>query len=198
MSNTRDLVAEFQQALEGVVGLYHDARTGFTLGFERLVAAQKVVVAAHPSDPEANSVLALDRRRHTYGKGAPWSRSARVQHISTQGEFKERNRGGGINHRLIGNLCVVAIYQFWEDEYRTALAQSLELSDKMMLKVPVFGDLRHLRNSIIHHRGIALPEAERCEFLKWFREGDLIVIDDDMFDDMADAVRSALSDLVGA
>ena len=84
------------------------------------------------------------------------------------------------------------IYNYWEDHYRQQIAEALGHDSKNDLKAPIFGDLRHLRNSILHHRGIALAELEGCELLRWFHEGDPIVITEQMFDEMVTHLRSYL------
>ena len=79
-------------------------------------------------------------------------------------------------YRFVGNMIVVLLYQYWESYFRPRIAAILneEPSD---VKVPVIGDLRHIRNSIIHHGSIANADIERCEILKWFAPGDEISID---------------------
>jgi hypothetical protein len=54
------------------------------------------------------------------------------------------------------------------------------------------GDIRLLRRSIVHHGGIALRDVERCELLQWFKEGDLIYLDFDMFKTMVGHINEML------
>jgi hypothetical protein len=74
---------------------------------------------------ENPSVEYLDSLPFSYGKGDPNSPDAVVQHVTTQGTYKKRNAGNGENHRFIGNLCLISIFQFWEDYYRARIAKSL-------------------------------------------------------------------------
>ena len=63
-------------------------------------------------------------------------------------------------------MSLISIYQYWEDYFRSKIANYLYLKDKSDLKSPIMGDVRRLRVSIIHHKGIALKDVERCEILK--------------------------------
>jgi hypothetical protein len=191
-------VAELRAVLEGVVGLYHDARSGFHLTRDRLIKTQQQIIAQHPDNQELNSTEVLDTKRHFYGKGEPWADSSLVQHVSTQADFKRRNAPDGDNHRLIGSLCVVAFYNYWEDHYRELISRDLGHTSKTDLKAPIFGDLRRLRKSIVHHRGVALKEIEACELLKWFREGEVIFISEPQFDELVGHIRAFLDTLLAA
>ena len=198
MTATASIAIEFEQTLDEIVALFFDARSGFLLNNTRIVKAQEQVVAANPNDPEVNTIDALDAgRRHYYGTGEPWAPGSRIQHVSTQGAFKARNAEDGTNSRVVGNLCTVAIYSMWEDEYRGAIAASMKLASNHLL-VPVFGDIRHFRNSIIHHRGIAKNEVERCELLKWFKPGETIFINEVRFDQMIHEIATYLGSLHAA
>ena len=57
--------------------------------------------------------------------------------------------------------------------------------------VPLFGDMRLIRNDIIHNRGIASRnKSGRCEVLKWFVEGEVIRIASHHIDDFVRKFRS--------
>ena len=101
-----------------------------------------------------------------------------TQHITTQGQAKERNRKGGLNHAFLASMCLVTLYQFWEDHFRGRIADALGVDPATALKVPVFGDLRLIRNSIIHNAGVATSDTAKCEVLRWFKRGDWIELTD--------------------
>ena len=67
----------------------------------------------------------------------------------------DRNKMGGRNQRYIGNMCVVTIYQYWDDNYRVKLAKAMGLEHKNCIYADIFGDIGDLRNSIIHNGGEA-------------------------------------------
>ena len=59
------------------------------------------------------------------------------------------------------------------------------------------GDLRLIRISIIHHAGIGLKDIEKCELLKWYKEGDLIFIDKTKFEDIIYHIKNMLKEFRG-
>ena len=187
-------LAEFRIAIGGVVALYHDSRVGYVLAEKRTLKVQQKMMGLMPDDQGANSIEALNERSYIHGMGEAWGANSKVRHQSTQGEFKERNREGGANHYLIGNLCVVAIYQYWEDEFRNAIATELGVP-REDLKSPVFGDLRLLRNAILHNRALGTHDLEKCQLFFWFKEGDAIAIDEEKFDELAEAIQGYLQSL---
>ncbi|MEO7299419.1 MAG: hypothetical protein ABI042_12690 [Verrucomicrobiota bacterium] len=91
------------------------------------------------------------------------------------GAFKKRNAEDGRNYEMLGNLCLVAIYSWWEDSFREKFATYLGKT-KNEIKFPIMGDIRLLRIAIIHNTGVATEDCERCELLKWFKRGDRIVL----------------------
>ena len=140
----------------------------------------------------------LDASSYFYGDGPPEhdpdDPAAPWLHRTTQGDLMRRNLPDGLNDVFIGNMCLVQLYTYWEDHYRSQIALALSVEDDN-INVPVFGDVRHIRNSIIHHRGIALPEVERCEVLKWFKEGDQISVSTSQFRQLAQEVNNYLDNL---
>ena len=65
----------------------------------------------------------------------------------------------------------------WEAEYRNRFSDGLEGDDLMRPETAPMGDLRHIRDDLVHHRGIASePNTGRCTVLKWFEPGDRIVL----------------------
>jgi hypothetical protein len=77
----------------------------------------------------------------------------------------------------IGWQWIVSFYAAWDEFHRPRLAKALGCEPKA-IKVPLLGDLRCLRNDIVHNRGVASPEwAGKCEFLAhWVRIGEPIAV----------------------
>lgn len=171
------LIRQFLEVVDSIFGVYLDSTRGFVLVLKDTKRAQRSVIALlRGKDPEKATLEHLDDLAFYYGKGNPNDPNAIVLHRCTQGQLKARNEPGGKNYRFIGNMCLVTIYQYWEDHFRSAIAESMGIA-KNALKVPVMGDLRRLRQSIIHHGGIALPDIGKCEILKWFSPGDEVLVD---------------------
>ncbi|MBI4674726.1 MAG: hypothetical protein HY741_24030 [Chloroflexi bacterium] len=112
----------------------------------------------------------------------------------TQGEWKEKNGKDGVKIRLVGNMCLVMIYQYWEDKYREEIAKSKRIA-KDELMSDLFGDIRHFRNSIIHNNGRAISEVSRCKIPRWFTENDEIVMDAAKMDRLIDCIKSEIHGL---
>jgi len=82
---------------------------------------------------------------------------------------------GPVQARL-SQQWVVSVFTAWEHEYRPRLA-SAHGCPPSDLQYPLLGDLRRLRNDIVHHRGVATQaNTGRCEVVHWFSPGDTILV----------------------
>src|ERR671919_1552699 len=140
-----DAIAQFEQVVDYIYGVYLDATTGF----ERLRAwfeenQGKSLEMLKGSHPELASIDYLDSVEMIYGKGDPNDPSSIVLHHCTQREYKERNIEGGINYKFLGNMALVGLYQYWEDYHRSRVAASIG-KQRNDLQAPIMGDLRRLR-----------------------------------------------------
>ena len=72
---------------------------------------------------------------------------------------------------------VSEVYDLWESHYRTQLQHEVhDLPGAIRPRQQVLGDLRHIRNNLLHN-GVAKPgEAASCEILRWFKEGELMQV----------------------
>ena len=78
------------------------------------------------------------------------------------------------NESFLSSMFIVFIFQIWEDVYRKKIALSLKITPNDV-KIPIMGDINKIRNSIIHNRGVANKDINKCEILKQFRYGDKII-----------------------
>jgi len=188
------VITEFALTVHTVYGLYLDGNAGFShmgrlVGQSLVETLKKIAV----ENPQAATLQQVESLPFIYGTKRPTDPEREILHESTQGEFVARNRDGGRNSLLLGNLCLVMIYQYWE-HYRAEIATVRSLQTREVT-VPVFGDLRLLRNSIIHNRGIATAGVSRCEVMTWFKAGDLIEMDKDRVRSMIRSIGRALDEL---
>ncbi len=189
-------VKELRDLLKQFLGVLLDARHGFDSVLEKLQEKQKVdLLEILPgTTPES-----MDERECFYSneptKHGSDDPSETWLFITTQGELKRKNSPGGSNDIFIANMCLVAVYSFWEDWYRGEIERALHLQ-KNGIKAPIFGDVRWIRHSIVHHRGVAVPEIEKCEVLRWFKPGEKIEITMDQFRDLCVRINQYLDDLV--
>jgi len=173
--NTLDsIVVDLSQTIDAIYSVYLDGSAGFSRFAQTLAEAQAATMRQlSVTNPALATMEYLDSLGFAYGTGHPQDPKTVIQHMTTQGEIRARNREGGRNHVFLANMCIVTIYQFWEEHFREPLAMALGVS-KADLKVPVFGDLRRLRNAIVHNLGIATLDVNKCEVLQWFKSGDRI------------------------
>lgn len=70
---------------------------------------------------------------------------------------------------------IVTTFAIWEDHFRPRIATAAGLEPED-IGLPVIGDLRHMRNDIAHHLGVASAgRSARCKFVK-FAAGDVVYI----------------------
>jgi hypothetical protein len=80
----------------------------------------------------------------------------------------------------------VSAYAYWEEYLRIEVGKAMgvlpptaranEATRKILNKHVVsdfWGDMRYIRNSIVHSNGIANDEVKKCRVLKWFKEATL-------------------------
>lgn len=172
-------ISQFEKTVDAIYGVYLDSTNGFKQILDRHNKIQKQVLKdLQKTNPKLATIDYLDQTSMIYGKGDPGKLEAYELHRSTQKQYKERNMEGGLNYLFIGNMVLVSLYHFWEDHYRSEIA-ILFGKEKNGLKEPIMGDIRILRNSIIHHAGIAKFDVEHCTLLKWFHKGDTIYLDNE-------------------
>ncbi|MBK5259926.1 MAG: hypothetical protein JJE51_10055 [Thermoanaerobaculia bacterium] len=181
--------------LKQIFGILLDARQGF----HHLKEVNKKLQLKLLHEVPGATAATLDESPYFYSDGPPKHHpddlAAPWLHGTTQGELKRRNLPGGVNDAFIGNMALVTLYAYWEHHYRERIASALGLQ-QAELKVPVLGDIRLIRNSILHHRAIALADLQRCEVPKWFRTGEPISISTDRFRQVAAQINEYLDRLV--
>jgi len=188
-SEISEILSDFEAVVDSIYGTYLDSKGGFRLLVNEIAQHQeKQLEVLKQTRPDIASMEFLNSTPGLYCEGDPNVLGARVLHQCLLGEYKERNSETGMNARFIGNMSVIAIYQYWEDYFRGKIADALGRK-KNDISSPIMSDLRLLRHSIIHHRGIALKEVERCQLLKWFNEGDQVMIDEDKFKEMVSHIK---------
>ncbi len=186
-------VDEFEKIVNYIVGVYYDSTIGFTRSRRWLEKIQENgLPALRKKNPNLTDIKQLDSALFQYGY--PDKPGKPVEHQCTQKEYKDRNTDNGLNFQFLGNMALISLYQYWEDFHREQIAKELGMK-KNDLKVTIMGDLCQIRNSIIHHAGVANKKIKKCELLKWYQEGDEIFIDKTKFKAITDHVRIVLGDI---
>lgn len=133
------------------VGVYMDCLSGFqgnTVRIERQVAlvqrragikienGEEVVMYASFEDPSRPEVI-----HHRI--------------IATE-NFLSVNSAAGFNHQQICWSIIVFVFAYWDEEIRPQIAKVRGVKPDEV-KLNAMGDLRILRNSIVHNKGIVAP-----------------------------------------
>lgn len=182
---------EFTNVWRRLQALYLDAAAGFAL-VRAHVEQEQSTSRAYVQGTELDSEEFQDTRMFTYDRIFSESFCTSGIHKAKQGEVKARNALDGTNFIVLGQLCLVSFYDFWNDylrrEYVVAKGKlGPNEADKEVVKNAVrkhashdlWGDIRHLRQSIVHHQCIAVPEVAQCRLIKWFQPGDSIELNSD-------------------
>ncbi len=65
----------------------------------------------------------------------------------------------------------------WESDLRNVMKASIAANDAIRPRANPWGDLRHIRNDLVHHAGIAsAQETGKCTVLRWFEPGDPMIL----------------------
>ena len=183
-------VETFVTSLDELYGHYIDSTVGFMAKVKMLTEAQTQM---RPQMPGVD----LDSIEFFYGHGNPTDPSHHLQHKTTQGRYKNRNITGGRNHVLAAQLLIVLIFAYWEHEYRPKFATALNLPSSNDLKVPVFGDLKLLRNDIVHHKGIVTKEtSKKLSTISGLHEGAVITLTRSDIETLIHGIKAAMDSLV--
>jgi hypothetical protein len=187
--NTLGLLDQFNAVVDSIYGVYLDSTRGFQLARKDIdETQQKTIEKFQLTHPQFANLAYLDSAQMLYGKGDPNQPGAVLLHRCTQAQFKSRNEPGGDNYRFVANVSLVALCQYWEDFYRGELASATGIA-KNDITADVMGDIRYLRQSIIHNSGIATSDVAKCRILRWFTPGELIYIDADKFETLISEVK---------
>jgi hypothetical protein len=193
------VVAEFREVVDGIYGTFLVARDGFWRVRESMVKLEKETTehleGLGKERPELAN-LPYGGSDFSYGRFVPAGSQPRYRHlhqVSTE-TIKQRNEEGGSNSRFTGNVCLVTLYQYWEDNYRGLLADVLG-ARKNQIQVPIFGEIAKYRHAILHNRGVATSDVEECAIFKWYKKGDQVLLDREKFEEIIDAVFQFLANV---
>jgi hypothetical protein len=182
------LSEEFLAHWKRLHAFYLDAAAGFALVRSR-VESEQGEARRLLKGTECDSEEFQDTRMFTYAEIFADNFVTSGMHQATQGQVKARNTSSGSNFVTLGQLCIISFYDFWNDYLRCEYVKAkgylrkteqdrsvIEKCVKNYASYDLWGDIRLLRQAIVHNRGIATSDIERCKVLKWFHQGDFISI----------------------
>ena len=89
----------------------------------------------------------------------------------------ERSAPDGPMEQTLFKAWVADVYDLWESRYRTQLKHEIRhLDGAIRPRQDVLGDLRHIRNNLLHSGIARSGEAADCEVLQWFETGDRVEV----------------------
>ena len=183
-----ELVDEFWEKVDSIYGVYLDGVEGFqeihdkTKSTFEKTARQVEEQAGFKMNPE-QIIQAFARLAKPEEKGKPKA----LHQVNFQARMK-RNKPDGNNMIYIGQVCVVSIYQFWNDHYRNKIAKFLGYETNQ-LQVNLFGDLKNIRDSIIHNNGFAINRIKNNNVITVFSPKQLITINKKLFEQIVDLIK---------
>jgi len=186
----RELFNEFATKLEEQHTYYLDSVIGFSVLHERMVAKQ-LDVMKFLGEHEYASEEFLDTCTTLYKElSAKDLVPMTLSPVMKQGRVKARNRENGENTLILGANCVVALYSYWEEYLRVEIGIAKGVLDigarnndqtrevlNQHVAYDIWGDIRHLRNSIVHNNGLAYSKITGCNIIKCFKPGDKVELD---------------------
>lgn len=148
-----DVVKEFIDFVNLQVGVYMNSIAGFSgakMQMERQVA-RVLRVQSRKKDARGDQIITHQSFKDPQRPDVVHSR------IVTAQNFIKENSSGGINQRQLSYSVIVFIYTYWEDEIRPRLAKAAG-KDEKSVTCDIMGDLRCIRNSILHTKNVFTPE----------------------------------------
>lgn len=183
-----ELFWEFSSFIEGLHALYLDSIVGYEILHERLEKHQEQtrdLLGEHEYAAREFQDTCSIAYEHLGGGD---HRLVSMSPLMRQGDLRKRIEPNGLNAQLIGNLLVVSAYAYWEEYLRIEIGKAkcvISATEGNSNKVrnilnrevtsDFWGDLRHLRNSIVHSHGVANSDVAKCKAITWFKPGEKIV-----------------------
>lgn len=88
--------------------------------------------------------------------------------------------------RWFNRAWIPSFYEEWNGDYRHRLATILDKKSDDV-KVGYFGDLRLIRNDIIHHKArVEESDRRKCGVLKWFDSGEEVILENTHYAELFD------------
>jgi len=163
--------------IEDLLGCYLDASHGVGILREQLLKDEtEQLERLKRENPDHATMAFLDAQPYSHGFEAGNDLPAEIIHVTTRGEFKSRSAETGRIQQLLGFMMITFLFSAWEDRYRARFAQLLGYSKKEELLSDVFGDIRHLRNAIVHNHGRVTEEVTKGKTFQIAPEGSPVFV----------------------
>ena len=81
----------------------------------------------------------------------------------------------GLFSDILAKAILVSLYAGWDEHFRVLIARSIG-AKKATVRCNLMGDLRLIRNCIIHAQSIVTNEHEKCTELPWLKDAGHLTI----------------------
>ena len=81
----------------------------------------------------------------------------------------------GVAAQMAYKGWIAEMFGLWENRYRNEMKDS-HGEDAIRPEMEAFGDLRHIRNDLLHNGTASAEHSGKCSILKWFAPGERIVL----------------------
>lgn len=103
-------------------------------------------------------------------------------------EYLDSSKYDGAFPNEIAKSFICAIYSLWDEKYRNLMAKAAHVEQKK-ISSELMGDLRHIRNCIVHSKSIITSENEKIKAIKWSIQKGELKITGKMFRDLIDQIN---------
>ncbi len=161
-----NIIREYIDFVNQQVGVYMDAIAGFAGHYARV-------------ESQVCRVMRKDRSKKNDEQPVVWASyedpsKPDIIHnrIIRSSDYLSSNSVDGSNARQHSQAVLVFLFTYWEDEIRPRLAKSMSIAANE-IKSDIMGDLRIIRNVILHSKGII--RSDKYKSLKLL--GDMFSVD---------------------
>ncbi len=186
------ILQDFIDFVNNQVGVYMDCLAGFqgnTVRIHRQLArvqrptgrriedGQPVMIYASIEDPNSPDVI--------------------HHRIIRAEQFLSVNAEAGFNEQQVCWSITVLLFAYWDEKIRPqiAAARGIKVDD---VKVDAFGDMRHIRMSIIHKKGVlsSTDHAKLKKISSLFKADEKITLTHDQMHKLFIAVKQAIAEII--
>lgn len=154
--SVEQVIRQYIDFVNNQVGVYMDALAGFAGHYTRIeLKVQRILRKANSRrDDKGHQVLVYASYEDPSQQISIHNRIIRAR------DYLSANSPGGSNEQQHSQAVLVFLFTYWEDEIRPRLAKlkNIELQE---IRSNIMGDLRILRNVILHSKGIIRREKHK-------------------------------------
>lgn len=150
------IIRDYIDFVNAQVGVYMDALAGFA-GHRTRVERQVHRVnrpTEKKKDKDGNNIVVWASYEDSTQPDIIHNRIIRAE------DYIQANSPLGSNERQHSQAILVFLFIYWEDEIRPRLAASIKKETKD-IRSDIMGDLRVLRNVILHSKGVLRPDKHK-------------------------------------